>query len=314
MKTTIGSTCDVRWDIQGLALATESRLTTLVRLAMAAYLGLVMPTERLEQKKKLEEKKFAYKVLKARMIKKIGAVKTAKFIAKNTDPDLAFTLKSLEATQRELDNRIKRPVRKERLWLEYLKDVRGIGEILTGQIIAMIDAKKTHHVSSIWRFAGLHPAGKHREKGVKTDYNPKVKTLMYKVGDCFIKTRSQYRYFYDRAKSIEAVKLESQIKEAVRLGRVEIKKPKPGEKGSMQTWYLLVTHPDRGPENVSRVLHGMEKTVVHLRAMTKMLKVFSAHLIIKMREIEGMPFDSPYPGAELGHTLVTWEEMKRWKK
>ena len=55
-------------------------------------------------------------------------------------------------------------------------------------------------ISQLWRYSGFAP-GQRRQKGKKTDYNPRVKTLCWKVGESFIKCKCFGRRLYDRAKT-----------------------------------------------------------------------------------------------------------------
>ena len=81
----------------------------------------------------------------------------------------------------------------------YLKGVKGIGPILGGALVALIDIEKAQHASSVWKYAGLAP-GQKRTKGQKIDYNPSLKVACWKIGEAFVKTKGTYRGIYDTSK------------------------------------------------------------------------------------------------------------------
>jgi protein subunit release factor B len=71
--------------------------------------------------------------------------------------------------------------------------------------VALIDIKKAKHPSNIWSYFGLAPNQK-RKRGEKVNYNPLAKTIVWKIADCFIKTKSPYRKIYDERKKYEQEK------------------------------------------------------------------------------------------------------------
>ncbi len=85
---------------------------------------------------------------------------------------------------------------------EYLIALRGIGEHTAAKIIAEIDISRSETPSGLWRFAGLGVKDGERErlvKGEKSHYNRRLKTVMFLVGESFIKTKSPYaRLYYEK--------------------------------------------------------------------------------------------------------------------
>ena len=88
----------------------------------------------------------------------------------------------------------------------------GIGPVITAGLLAHIDINKAPTVGNIWSFAGLNPAVQWK-KGQRRPWNAALKTLCWKIGDSFVKTRSSNKSFYgpiyDRAKELELTRNES---------------------------------------------------------------------------------------------------------
>lgn len=86
----------------------------------------------------------------------------------------------------------------------WLAGVRGIGPTLATKMLGLIgDVGKFPTVSKLWRFAGyavIEGSREYHKKGEKAHYSTRLKTVLYLVGDSFIKSNSPYRAIYDGAK------------------------------------------------------------------------------------------------------------------
>ena len=68
---------------------------------------------------------------------------------------------------------------------------------------------KARHPSSFLKYAGLAPDGAKREKGAKTSYNPKAKSILLgRIAPSMLKAKSQYCIFYyeNRVKEYQKAK------------------------------------------------------------------------------------------------------------
>jgi len=98
------------------------------------------------------------------------------------------------------------------LWELYLKDVKGIGETFAAALIAeIVDIGRFRKVASLWKYFGLHVVnGKapKKTKGQKIDWNPRCRTLAWKIGEAFIKIgdRGFYGRMYRKFKEEDAAK------------------------------------------------------------------------------------------------------------
>ena len=68
----------------------------------------------------------------------------------------------------------------------WLKANHGIGPVIAAGLLAHIDIHKAPTVGHIWRYAGLDPTVKW-EKKTKRPWNAQLKTLCWKIGQCFMK-------------------------------------------------------------------------------------------------------------------------------
>jgi len=86
----------------------------------------------------------------------------------------------------------------------WLKSIKGVGHLLSAQLISYIDIKKFRQVSSLWHYSGMHVnngIAPRRSKGNKIDWNPQMRMICYKISDSFIKQRTpKYREIYDKEK------------------------------------------------------------------------------------------------------------------
>jgi hypothetical protein len=107
----------------------------------------------------------------------------------------------LYETEKELYKRLDAWSRNHPLRKEYLNYVKGIGPVLSSGIIvwyseAMLNA---NYVSQIWSYSGLAP-NQERKRGEKVNYNPKLKTFCWKIGQSFIKFKCFGRKLYEEFK------------------------------------------------------------------------------------------------------------------
>lgn len=119
--------------------------------------------------------------------------------------DAAFIKKmsgGLEDLEKEALREVKRLLKTERIWTDYLANVKGVGPTMAGVIISEIDITRCNTVSALWRFAGMGVDPKtsqaeKRTKGEKSHYNGFLKTKMVGVlADVFIKVKSPWADVY----------------------------------------------------------------------------------------------------------------------
>ena len=115
--------------------------------------------------------------------------------------NLLWFYKKLYETEKGLYKILDAWSKEHPLRTNFLNYVKGIGPVLSSGIIAWLgDAiLKAEHVSNIWSYCGLTPNSE-RRRGEKLNYNPKLKTFCWKIGQSFIKFKCFGRKLYDTFK------------------------------------------------------------------------------------------------------------------
>jgi hypothetical protein len=165
------------------------------------------------------------------------------------------------ATEKEIANEIHTLP----LWIQFLRDVKGVGEMIAAVIITEIDINKAVTVSNIWSFAGLAPGKDRKTKGKKCPYNQFLRAKLCGIlGSSFLKSNSPYRIHYDNTKHrLESMNWGTPSKNPTKPG-----KPKAGHQ--------------------------------HKAAIRKMVKEFLKDLYVAWRTFEDLPVREPYAVEYLG--------------
>lgn len=212
--------------------------------------------------------------------------------------DLATKFTNNEAAT---DKMIKRYLKNNKLWTEFLSTVKGVGPQMAAVIIAEIDIHKADTVSKVWQYAGMNSnlvngkkknsdgeiyttdtlvRGDKLTKGFLCPYNAFLKSkLLGVLGDSFIKSRSPYRQFYDNYKN----RLKNSSKMTI----------------------------ENGKEKMWKDCTDLHQHRASIRYMVKMF-LLDVHKI--WREIEGLPVRPPYQEEYLGHKHVTLEDLNNGYK
>lgn len=86
-------------------------------------------------------------------------------------------------------------------WTETIPAARWakgiVGPVIAAGLAAQIDISRCPTAGRIWRFAGLDPSRKWA-RGEKRPWNAALKTICWKIGDCFAKAAAQDNHFYGR--------------------------------------------------------------------------------------------------------------------
>ena len=187
------------------------------------------------------------------------------------------------------------------IW-QWLKTVKGIGPAMAAGIVGWIDdISKSPHVSSLWKYAGMHVEdGKapRRKRGEKAPWSWRLKTHMWKVVKQLLMAQSPKRGggFYDTwYREYKAYEIEKCERKGLRIVPSASLPTKGGKK------YELL---------------GMISTGhVDNRAKRKVAKLILAHVWHVWREMEGLPVNPLY-SAKLGHEVIpppNWPLKERGK-
>lgn len=167
----------------------------------------------------------------------------------------------------------------------WLRDIKGIGPVISAGLLAHIDIEKAPTAGHIWRYAGLDPTSKW-EKGQKRPWNASLKRLCWIIGECFVKVSgyddAYYGHIWAKRKRYEEAKNEAgEYAEQARA----IAAARP-------------THAQRATYEAGKLPQGH----IHARAKRYAVKLFLSHLHAQMyRAHFGKEPPAPYPIAILGH-------------
>jgi len=188
-------------------------------------------------------------------------------------------------------------IHKHPLWISYLRDVKGVGEMLAAVIVTEFDIHKFENVSKGWQFAGMNPGlvrgkvwkkikgkrvlvatdtlirGDKKTKGFVRPYNAFLKSkLLGVLGKQFLVHGSPYRVYYDNVKH----RLESEDWGEESKNPTDPKRPKAGHQ--------------------------------HNAARRYMVKMFIKDLYVIWRALEGLPIRPLYDEEYLGHKHSEWRK------
>ncbi len=184
------------------------------------------------------------------------------------------------------------------IWEQWLKHVRGMGDVLAAQLVAMVQPIGDFDTpSKLWAYACGVPGDDGRvglKKGEQPHHNTALKVVCYLIGEAFIKSpprkegQVSYREFYDRYKARDA------------------------EKHAAEMVQFLAD------KKTGKAVGGGRWSDLHMntRARRYAYKMFLSHLWQVMREIEGLPIRVPYVIEQLGHTgyVSPWAMIEVPKK
>lgn len=171
------------------------------------------------------------------------------------------------------------------------KSIKGIGPVISAGLIAHIDITRAPTAGHIWRFAGMDPTVTW-EKGQKRPWNASLKTLIWKIGESFVKVSGYdddiYGKIYMGRKAYEIVNNEEgQYKgqAEAKLAKFRIGKDTDARK-AYEKGFLPPAH-------------------IHARAKRYAAKLFLSHWhLVAYFAHYGLLPPAPYPIVHLGHAHV----------
>ena len=210
-------------------------------------------------------------------------------------------LKIEKQTKKEIENHLESVP----IYVQWLKEVKGIGPCLSGGLIGIIMVKfslkdslggcsevqkrfalKTKdkkfrvpeirgisafaNVSKLWRFSGLDVVDGHaprRRRGEHVTWSPKMRTLCWKIGESFVKVGDFYRTQYEEFRRME-------------------------DERNFICEVCKKNHP-----KAKQCIKGHR----YARAKRKTVKMFLAHLFDRWYRLEGLTPPKPYAQKFLGH-------------
>jgi hypothetical protein len=126
-------------------------------------------------------------------------------------------------------------------------------------------------------------------EGKSIDFNPKLRELAWKIGDCLIKQSSPK--YYD-------IYLSEKNKQ---LARIFVA-------GELNSTYDPLYHDGKNPYKDDSTSLGLLHA--HRRGMRKMIKIFLQHLWVVSRKLANLPVSEPYVQAHMKHVdIITFRDI-----
>lgn len=171
---------------------------------------------------------------------------------------------------------------------QWMLSICGIGPVISAGLMANIDITKVQTAGQIQAFAGLDPT-REWNKGEKRPYNVRLKTLCWKIGQCFIKVQNNEEDVYGKIFAIrKAYEIERNEKgELADQAKAKLEKYNIGKNTDAYKWYSQGKLP---PAHINQ------------RASRYAVKIFLSHLFSVWYEMEHKEKPpKPYAIAILNH-------------
>ena len=210
-------------------------------------------------------------------------------------------LDRLNAIEKDMYKHMNKFIENVPIYTGWLKNIKGIGPALATGLVVLIGTQMSPHIeeviirrgphkgeirklnkgyatiSKLWRNSGLAVNGdglaERRTTGESLHFSPRLKILMWKIGESFVKGGKGYRELYEQFRSDYDNKWKT-AKDCGSKGCLSKKNKKPG-----------------------MCMDGHR----YMAAKRKTVKVFLAHYWMKARELEGLPVENPFIIGRNGH-------------
>jgi len=210
---------------------------------------------------------------------------------------IAFFGRNYETTEHDIKVVLEKYAKSKPI-CRWMMSITGIGPIIAAGLYAHIDIKKANSAGAICKFAGVAPGFDKLVKGQKSPFNKSLKTLVWKIGESFLKQSGR----------------ESDVYGHILLARREYETAK-NENGE----YADEAAADLKGKNIKsaelkKSLEAGKLTAGHILQRSKRYaaKMFLSHLFIAWKTLDtGEKPAAPYPLAILGHKdeilVPNWE-------
>ncbi len=203
---------------------------------------------------------------------------------KREDTETDKLLDVVRDVEEYVDNRVAQLL-KEHPAYPWFSTVKGIGGENIGKVVGMIDIEKAPHVSSLWKYCGMHVSengtAPKREAGKKLEYNSRLRSMCWRLGSSLLKAKGKFYLYYIHEKEKYTIRYTNEGRQIVPAEQL------PKEKG-------------KKVESSTFISEGH----IHNMAMRKTIKMFLSMLWVSWRRAEGLPVSEPYPIAHQGHSHI----------
>lgn len=269
------------YDFQQVRIASTNRVRDVIRKIVD---GIEFDEVETKKEKKDYKKKYTDKKLLALLSKlsNEGGIKAEEYdyIMKCWD-----IMKESKKLEKRFQDAMEDFISTEPVYNEFLYKIRGIGDILSANLIKEFgDCSKYDTISKLWAHSGnsvVNGKAPKLKKGENIIFSPRLRMMTWKLSDSLMKqNKGVYRNIYDTEKK-------KQLNKEHEIGALFDKYGKPYKKTDT---HLSLGH-------------------AHNRALRKMRKVFLDHYWCASRELNGLPMEKNYVEGVLNHThIITWRE------
>ena len=269
------------YDMQIIRIGTKNRIRDVIRKKIEG-----IPFDAVEDKK--EEKKFEKKYTDIQLFEKLGKLKDKSGIDEDEYEYIKKCWKMASESQK-IENRYKTAmleyVESEKVYTEFLQLIRGIGPVLSANLIKEFgDCKMYDNVAKLWAHTGNHVVGgiaPKKRKGEDLTFSPRLRMFTWKISDSLMKSnKGIYRQVYDTTK-------EAMLNKEYGKGELKEKYSKPYKEEDIH----------------------LSKGHAHNMALRKMRKLFLSHYWSCAREMAGLEVRVPYVEEKLKHkNIITWRK------
>lgn len=315
-KGELGVIAEGYYDYQEIRKSQYNRIRDIVRRKIE-NIPMDKPEEKKEKKKylkKFDDKKILKYLIKLEKQNKIQK-QEHKYLSK-----LLEIAKETHTTEKKYKILLMHCIKQEEIWNKWLQNIKGISSVLAGNLVKNFGYCEDYkYVSSLWRHTGYDPDGaKGRVKGNEIHYNPKLKTLMWKVSDSFVKQRTPvYRKIYDEEKirqSKTRYTVESTDKNRI-VGDIldeTVGKIKKGTRIKLDNYKKFMKNATENGKTQVKI--RLSDGHIDARAKRKMVKIFMQHYWMIGRQLKGLEIGLPYPHEKLGHKSFIQPPENPFKK
>jgi len=272
------------YDMQQIRIGTKNRIRDVIRKKVDG-----VPFDAVEEKK--EEKTYGKKYTDKQLFKLWEELKEEKRISQK-EFDYVMECweiaKESEKVEKKYEKAMLNFVSNEEVYNQFLDKIRGIGAVLSANLIKEFgNCGRYDTPAKLWAHCGQSVIGglaPRRIKGQTISYNPRLKTLAWKISDCLLKAnKGIYRQIYDTTKQDYAGR-------RYKKGELEAKYGKPYKEKDIK----------------------LSKGHAHNIALRKMRKIFLANFWECAREVNNLPIREPFAKAKLHHqNIITWRDAVR---
>jgi len=284
------------YDFQAIRTASMNRVRDLIRKKAEG-----IPFDEVEEEK--EEKTFDKRYADAQLPERLLEIQD-----QLTQKEYDYLKKTLEAAREisKMEQRYERMmpmfVEGEPVYQRFLKEIIGIGPVLSANLIKEFGhCEQYEHSSSLWKHCGLdvqNGASPRRRKGEKLYYDPKLKTLAWKIAASFRQMKTPvYRDMYDAEKEEQRRRMEHSVcRFCGKRTDGHYRKPKSNEyycteDMDQQVFLKDFDIVDTVPLNATPPWSGLH---IEYRALRKAVKLFLEHYWVASRKVTGQPTESPW--------------------